>query len=54
LSGNFLRITTQEKGYEWITYVNISSKEMLSSSTILLISKETGGVIYTDSSNEEG
>ena len=38
----------------WIAYVNIPSKEMISSSTILLISKETGEIIYAGSANDEG
>ncbi|MBU4014258.1 MAG: hypothetical protein KJ550_12470 [Proteobacteria bacterium] len=37
----------------WIAYVNIP-KEMISSSTILLISKETGEIIYVGSANDEG
>lgn len=38
----------------WIAYVNIPSKAMISSSTILLISKDTGVVIYSGSAHDEG
>ncbi|MDO9567249.1 MAG: hypothetical protein Q7J15_10965 [Candidatus Desulfaltia sp.] len=39
----------------WIAYLSIPSKRiMLSSSTILLISKETGEIIYAGSANDEG